>query len=221
MAEPATARMRPEWQEWHFVCLGEVALARGRSRSGWHFASPGGAAERRNPQQSAGGQSGRGGRRAHSGRIRNGARVRGAALIKHKGGLTVPETADVYLNSQGVQSGRGGMSRAQRADGGRNRKQLPEPPGRWKWHGRRRGGQTVAEPAKSPPAPPVRSEWQGRNFVSIWGGQTMAEAATVRSSRQGVRSGRGGIPRAQRRQIVAETGCPNPQGVGSCRGSNS
>ncbi len=79
----------------------------------------------------------------------------------------------------------------------------------------------MAEPAKGPLAPPVRSEWQGRNFVSIWGGQTMAEAATVRSSRQGVRSGRGGIPRAQRRQIVAETGCPNPQGVGSCRGSNS
>ena len=166
VAEPATARMRPEWQEWHFVCPGEVALARGRSRSGWHFASPGGAAERRNPQQSAGGQSGRGGRRAHSGRIRNGARVRGAALIKHKGGLTVPETATVYLNSQGGQSGRGGMSRAQRADGGRNRKQLPEPPGRWKWH--------------------------GRHIVGTEGGRRWPNLPKVRLLLQCVRSGRGG-----------------------------
>jgi hypothetical protein len=57
VAESATARMRPGWKEWHFVCPGEVA--RGRSRGGWHFASPGDAAKRPNPQQSARGQSGR------------------------------------------------------------------------------------------------------------------------------------------------------------------
>jgi hypothetical protein len=38
----------------------------------------------------------------------------------------------------------------------------------------------------------------------------MAETATVRLSHQGVRSGRGGISRAQRGQMVAETAssCP-------------
>jgi hypothetical protein len=79
----------------------------------------------------------------------------------------VPETATVHQNPQGVRSGRGGISRAQRADGGRSRNHLPEPPG--------------------------RSEWQGRHIVSTEEGRRWPNLPKVRLIPQCLRSGRGGI----------------------------
>ena len=106
-------------------------------------------------------------------------------------------TEEGRLSLQGVRSGSGGNSWAQRkADDGQHRNRPFEPPGRSEWQEwrfvRAMEGRRWPKPQLSP-EPLGRSEWQGRQFVSAEEGSRLPKPSEVRLILHSAQNGRCGI----------------------------